>query len=396
LLPIAGAQAFVDRTARSVRGLTAVDDSTVRVILERPLASFPTLLAMPVASIVPDPLPADFAEQPVGTGPWRFVDWKHDDYVLFARNAHYWGGAPLMDSLLARVIPSPSTAVAEFESGNVDLLYIPEAETRNWEQTDEKKARLVSAPTLRLWYVGINTTHGPLADVRVRQAINHAIDVRTILQTLLGGRGRLAAGVIPPVLAGADTARQPYRYDPARARALLAAAGHPHGIDVRLWHSQDPTFMQVAQSVQGYLGAVGIRTTLVQREATAMRAAARKGEADLVLKDWYADYPDAEDFLAPLLSSANRGQGGNVSFYANPAFDRLVDEARSEPREDRRVALYRQADSIAFRDAPIVFLFFYNELYAVQPWIKGFEVPTIFYGQRWTKASIVRGLAAGP
>jgi peptide/nickel transport system substrate-binding protein/oligopeptide transport system substrate-binding protein len=277
----------------------------------------------------------------------------------------------------------------------VDLLYVPEAETPRWEQTDEKKARLVSAPALRLWYVGINTTRGPLADARVRQAINHAIDSRTILARLVGGRGRLAAGVIPPVLPGADTTRAPYAHDPARARQLLAAAGHPNGIDLRLWHSTDATFTRVAQSIQAYLNEAGIRTTLVQREAAAMRAAARNGETDLVLKDWYADYPDAENFLYPLLHSANRGLGGNVSFYSSRAFDQLVDRARAERDDEARAALYRQADSLAFADAPVAYLFFYNELFAVQPWIRGFEVPTIFNGQRWTKVEIVQDQIAG-
>jgi peptide/nickel transport system substrate-binding protein/oligopeptide transport system substrate-binding protein len=126
-----------------------------------------------------------------------------------------------------------------------------------------------------------------------------------------------------------------------------------------------------------------------------MRAAARKGETDLVLKDWYADYPDAENFLYPLLHSANRGQGGNVSFYSNPRFDRLVDHARAEPNAQSRAALYSEADLLAFRDAPMAYLFFYNELYAVQPWIRGFEVPTIFNGQRWTDVSIA-GAGAQP
>jgi peptide/nickel transport system substrate-binding protein/oligopeptide transport system substrate-binding protein len=147
--------------------------------------------------------------------------------------------------------------------------------------------------------------------------------------------------------------------------------------------------MRVAQTIQGYLGAAGIRARLVQREAAAMRAAARNGETDLVLKDWYADYPDAENFLYPLLHSANRGQGGaNVSFYANPRFDSLVNRARAEPDEGRRIGLYREADSLAFAEAPMVFLFFYNELFAVQPWIQGFRVPVIFNGQRWTDVSI--------
>jgi peptide/nickel transport system substrate-binding protein/oligopeptide transport system substrate-binding protein len=386
LYPIAGARDFADGKARTVRGLVALDDSTVRVTLDTALAIFPKLLAMPVASIVPDSTPANFGEHPVGTGPWRLVQWKHDDYLLFARNPDYWDGAPRADSLMARIIPEPSTAVAEFESGNVDLLYVPEAETGQWEHTDEKKALLVSAPALRLFYVALNTTRGPLKDARVRRAINYAVDVKTILDRLVGGRGRLAAGVIPPSLEGADTARAPYGYDPARAKQLLAEAGYPNGIDVELWHGTDETMGRLAQSIQGYLSAVGVRVKIMRRDNAAAREAARKGEADMSLKDWYADYPDAENFLYPLLHTANRGVGGNVSFYSNPAYDQLVSEARSTQNDARRTALYTQADSLEFADAPMLYLFFYNELYAVQPWIDGFEVPVVFNGQRFVKA----------
>ncbi len=144
----------------------------------------------------------------------------------------------------------------------------------------------------------------------------------------------------------------------------------------------------MAQSIQAYLAEAGIRAKLVQRDANAARAASRNGETDLYLKDWYADYPDAENFLYPLLHSENRGAGGNVSFYSNARYDSIVSAARRELDDGRRIALYRQADSLAFADAPMVYLVFYNELFAVQPWIKGFEVPVIFNGQRWTDVTI--------
>ena len=388
LHPIAGARAYADGSAPALAGVTATDDSTVVIRLDEPLAIFPKLLAMPVAAIVPENPPANFGERPNGTGPWKLVEWRHDDYLRFAANERYWDGRPKSDSLLARIIPEPSTAGAEFEAGNVDVLYVPEGETREWEQTDEKKARLQSASALRLWYVSLNTTRGPLRDARVRRAINHAVDVNAILQQLIGGRGRLAAGVIPPSLEGADTTRQPYGHDVARAKALLAEAGHPNGIDVELWVSQDPTFARVGQALQGMLSEAGIRAKLVQREASAVREASRAGSVDMHLKDWWADYPDAENFLYPLLHSANKGPGGNVSFYTNTTFDRLVDRARRELNDSARVALYGQADMLAFGDAPMLYLFFYNELYAVQPWISGFRVPVIFNGQRWTDVTI--------
>ena len=391
LFPIAGATAFAAGKATAISGLTIENDSTIAITLTEPFAIFPKLLAMPVASIVPANIPADFGEKPVGTGPWKLVEWQHDDFIRFVRNPDYWGGKPVQDTLIARIIPEPSTAVAEFETGNVDLLYIPEAETRQWEQTEEKKGLLQQAPVLRLWYVAINTTRGPLADLRVRRAINRAIDTKTILAQLLGGRGQPAAGVIPPALDGADTTRVPYGFNTELAKALLKDAGYPNGITLKLWTSQDATMSRVAQAIQANLRDAGITAEIVQRESASMREAARKGEADLVLKDWYADYPDAENFLYPLLHSENTGVGGNVSFFRNADFDAAVSAARREPDVAKRSALYTRADSIAFEQAPMAFLFFYNELYAVQPWLHNWQAPTIFNGQRMVGVQIDRG-----
>ena len=383
LHPIQGALEYAAGTAPTISGLSAPDDSTIVITLAEPLAVFPKLLAMPVASVLPDSIPDDFGQHPVGTGPWRFVEWSHDDYLLFARNDQFWGETPAAESLMARIIPEPSTAVAEFEAGNVDILQIPEAETRSWIERNDGRAQLQSAPALRLYYVAINTTRGPLADVRVRQAINLAVDVRTILDRLAGGRGRLAAGVIPPALDGADTTRAPYGYDPERARQLLAEAGHASGLQLQLWSSTTPPFPRIAETIQGYLKEVGIEVELVQRDASSMREAARNGETDLVLKDWFADYPDAENFLYPLLHSSSEGVGGNVSFYSNAGYDSLVTAARGEMDDARRATLYTRADSVALDDAPMLFLWFYDDLFAIQPWIEGFKVPVVFNGQRW-------------
>jgi peptide/nickel transport system substrate-binding protein/oligopeptide transport system substrate-binding protein len=388
LFPIRGAREFNSGKAHSISGVVVRDDSTLVVSLAEPLAIFIKMLAMPVAAIVPAHVGADFGEHPIGTGPWKLVEWKHDDYLLFARNPSYFAGAPATDTLRARIIAEPSTAVAEYESGNVDVLEIPADQASDWVDDESKKPMLMSTPALELVYVAINTTRGPLADVRVRQAINYAIDINRIIERLISGRGTRAAGVIPPALAGYDSTRKAYPYDPAKAKQLLAAAGYPNGIDVELWTSTTPIYLRMAETMQAYLNAAGIRTKIVQRESAASRAAARKGQVDMILKDWYADYPDAEDFLYPLLHSANKGAGGNVSFYSNPVFDSVVTQSRRELDETKRNAMYRQADSIAFAGAPMVFLYFYNELYAVQPWIKHFVPPVIFNGQRWTKVTI--------
>src|SRR2546423_2928569 len=139
LYPILGAKEFADGKGTAIPGIATPNDSTVVVTLKEPFAIFPKLLAMPVASIAPDKLPDNFGERPVGTGPWRLVEWKHDDYLLFAPNTSYWDGPPKAESLMARIIAEPSTAVAEFQSGNVDVLQVPQGEIRDWEEDTERQ-----------------------------------------------------------------------------------------------------------------------------------------------------------------------------------------------------------------------------------------------------------------
>src|SRR5690606_25641199 len=154
--------------------------------LAAPLNIFPKLMAMPVAAVVPTPTPPDFSERPVGSGPWKLVSWTHDNALLLARNETYWGEKPKSDSLRIRIIPETATQAAEFETGQLSLVEIPFGETQRWEASfgDQLERR----PAIRDLYISINTRRGPLRDVRVRRALNLAVDVETILNTVMAGR----------------------------------------------------------------------------------------------------------------------------------------------------------------------------------------------------------------
>src|SRR3989475_3312746 len=321
------------------------------------------------------------------TGPWRFVAWQHDDYLLFARNPEYWGGAPAGDTLRVRIIPEPLTRAAEFEAGRLSVIEVPFGETARWRR--ERPDQLVEKPALRVVYVALNNRRGPLRDPRVRQAINQAVNVPEILATVYGGRGVLAHGAIPPGLAGSDTTRRGYGYDPAAARTLLADAGYPGGIDVRLWRTgTNVELSRVAQAIQAQLAGVGVRVELVERDASSQREAARKGEADMVILDWWADYPDADNFLYPLFYSGSFGPGGNYAFYADPGTDSLILRARRTTDDTARTALYRRIDERVYRAAPWLYLWFPTDLWARRPELLGWDLPVIFNGQRWTHARV--------
>jgi ABC-type transport system substrate-binding protein len=388
LYPIRGARDYAAGSSKNVDGIRVSNDSTIELTLEEPLNLFPKLLAMPVAAIVPTPVPADFDQHPVGSGPWKFVSWSHDDAIVLSRNDRYWGGAPKSDSLRIRIIPEPLTQAAEFEAGQLSVVEVPIGETRRWEQSHQQE--LQRRPALRDLYVAINTTRGPLKDVRVRRALNLAIDVPTLLSTLFADRGVRAAGSLPPGVAGYDSTRTPYRYDPDEAKRLLAEAGYPHGFALKLWRTQRAELARLAQSLQQALAAVGVQAEIVERDASSARAAVRNGETDLFLTDWWCDYPDPENFNYPLFHSRNKGTGGNYAFLADSALDAMILRARATPNEAEKIRLAREIDQRVFDLAPWIFLWFPVDLWATQPDVRGWRIPLVVTGQRWSEVERAR------
>lgn len=381
LTPIRGAAAFAAGTAEDIEGIAVPDDSTVVITLEEPLNVFPKLLAMPASAIVPESVGPDFSEQPVGSGPWRFVEWSHDDALLLAANETYWGGRPASDTLRVRIIPEPLTQAAEYEFGQLAVVEVPFSETSRWE--GEHGPELQRRAALRALYVAINTQRGPLQDVLVRRALNLAVDAGTMMRTIMAGRGVRAAGAIPPGLEGYDSTRPPFPYDPAAARALLAEAGYANGLTLKLWRTQRTELARIAQAIQQSFALAGVTVEIIERDASSARAASSKGEADLFLTDWYADYPDPESFNYPTFYSKNAGSGGNRAFYADPATDRMILLARGTPDLALKDSLSRAIDQRIFEAAPWIFLWFPVDLWAERTDVTGWEVPAIFNGQRW-------------
>jgi peptide/nickel transport system substrate-binding protein/oligopeptide transport system substrate-binding protein len=202
----------------------------------------------------------------------------------------------------------------------------------------------------------------------------------------MAGRGVRAAGAIPPGILGYDSTRAPYPWDTAGARRLLAEAGYARGFTLQLWRNNRTEFARIAQSVQQDLALLGIRVEIVERDAPSVRATARTGGADLYLGDWYADYPDPENFAFPLFHSSNRGTGGNYAFLSDPDLDAMILRARSTPDTTEKARLSREIDARVFDLAPWIFLWFPVDVWAEQPDVKGWRIPAVFTGQRWMQA----------
>ena len=386
-MPVAGAAAYHGGGAWEAVGIDAPDDSTVVFQLVRPAAHFLSLLAMPAAGIVTarraDSLGADYGRSPLGAGPWRIGDWREGDAIDLVPNPHAWP-RPAVRGLCFRILPEAMTRIAEFETGGLDVLEVPRAELEMWRTAG---AGLLSAEELRVVYIGFRLDRPPFDDPRVRRALNHAIDVETIIARLLFGAGRRARGVVPAGLRDWPSPGERYPYDPALAERLLAEAGYAGGFEMSIWQRDNPEGGRILESVQAYLAAVGVRVRLVTREWGAFKEAIANGSADAFYLDWFADYPDPENFLAPLFHSENIGGGGNRTGYADAAVDSLIDLAATLTGDSRNDC-YREAERIVYEDAPWIFLWFPVRYEVVSPRLGGYRIPAIFNGQRWTGVTL--------
>jgi len=374
LTRIRGADAFHRGESDSIAGLATPDDSTLTIDLNAPFAPFLSLLALPAARVV-DTSTVD-QDVPVGSGPWRVSEWLRGDRITLLPNehrAHMPGG---VEGIRYRVIPEPFTRIAEFESGTIDVLEIPDAEVPRFRSDPETADHVLKRPELRVFYIGLN--NATFTDLRVRRALNHAINVPALIRVLASGEAVPAHGSVPPGLPGYRE-RPGYEYDPELARSLLAQAGASN-LSFEIWQRESAEGNRVLEAVQGYLLAVGVNVKLVRREWSAYKEAVNAGKVDAFFLDWIADYPEAENFLFPLFHSANQGGGGNRARFSDPDVDRLLDETSRMTDPAARANAYAHIDSLVYAQAPWIYLYFPTSFHVVSPRISGYRLPAVYLG----------------
>lgn len=382
---IRGAAGFRSGETRAVPGIETIDDSTLVIELEAPFAPFLSMLALPAARVV-DVASVGVGDVPVGSGPWVISEWVRGDRVTLTPNPHHARRARSVAGVRYRVIPEPFTRIAEFESGTIDVLEIPDAEVPRFLADTERSSRLLRRAELRVFYVGLNTPRYP--DPRIRRALNHAVNVEQLARVLQAGESIPAHGSIPPGIPGYRD-RPGYAYDPALAKQLLREAG-AEDLKLEVWLRESAEGGRVMEAVQAYWSAVGVEATLVRREWSAFKQAVSTGKVDAFLLDWFADYPDAENFLYPLFHSANRGGGGNRSFFSDPEVDRLIDDASRILDPAARAEACAHIDSLVFAEAPWVYLYFPATFHIVSERVSGYRLPTLYLGNDFSNIRLAQ------
>ncbi|MEW6524281.1 MAG: ABC transporter substrate-binding protein [Bacillota bacterium] len=369
----------------------ADDDYTVTVKLKNPFSPIMFHFSHPAASIVPEAavkaLGEDFARKPVGSGPFKFVDHVKGDRVEFARFEGYWGGAPVPEKVTVRIIPEPSTQVAELEAGGVHLAFnIPTHEVARLQDT-----KGIEVLTVMGWSISgftFNLQRQPFGDVRVRQALNYALDKEAIVEHVERGLGIPAAQILSPVVFGYDPDLKPYPYDVAKAKQLLAEAGYPNGFQTRLLVWNIERFVRFAEAVQAQLAKVGVDAKLDIIEFGTALDMAYRGDFDISIMGWGTPTLDGDYTMYALMHSDNWGPAGNWGFYRNDEVDRLIVEARTTTDIKVREAAYHRASALILQDAPWIFSHHPMVAYAKRSTLKDVEVPISYIYTNLLKAYV--------
>lgn len=368
---LAGAREFIAKQAREVSGIRILDRYRLAVTNAIVDSTFP--LSFSELFIVPkeevERLGREFGQRPVGSGPFIFVSWSRDDTLLLRENPNYWEGRPYISALEFRIIPDPATTQAEFDTGRLDFMLLSDATYRRYADDPRWKPYVIEVSELFTRHLGFNVTMKPLDDVRVRQAINYAIDKATMVRTILQGKAIPAVGPLPPSINAWNPSLRGYDYNPQRARELLAQAGYPNGFDLELHGSSSPVIGRWLEGFQRYLTEVGIRAKIVQQDFGVMLDRAGKGE----IPTWTLSHgggPNCVNYLGPF-RSRNFGPPGNRMRYKNDRVDALIDEAERTFNAPRQIQLCREAERLIVADAPW-FFFNYNKAVLVhQPAVHG-------------------------
>ncbi len=358
----------------AIESVEVVDERTVRFHLSHPDGGLLDSLSSRLPVLPPDYLAsvgdAGFAAAPVGTGPFTFVEWLPDDHLTLAANPDYWEGSykgrPLVDQVIFRPIPENSTRLAELQTGGIDIMQ--DLPSDHIAAAEGAGMAVVTDETYQLSYIFLVADDPalPTYDRRVRQALNYAVDVETIIAHLLGGYGRRIASPIGPGYLGYDPSVAPYPYDPAQARALLTEAGYPNGFATTMDISTADR-ADTAEAVAGQLAAVGVDVTIQEFELGRFNQNWMERTQSPLWRARWGNSPDPQSI--GLFASCD----GWISRYCNPEVTELLTAAQGTLDQEERAELYRRAARLLHDDPPAIYLWTATQIYGLNPRVSGFR-----------------------
>jgi peptide/nickel transport system substrate-binding protein len=369
--------------AEIVDKITAVDEFTVQIHLKTAYAPFIYTIAITSFSIVSPTAVKEFGDEysnnPVGTGPFKFVQWDRGDKIVLAANEDYWGGRPKLDRVIFRSIPDNAVRLIELQRGGLHAMEFPNPDDLQQIQDDET-LELLSQPGTNIGYLAMNMDKPPLDNVKVRLAINHAINKSEIIKHLYQGLGIPAKNPIPPTMWSYDDTIEDFAYNPKLAKQLLAEAGYPNGFETTLWalpvpRPYIPDGRALAEVLQSELRNIGIETKIVTYDWGTYLEKTKYGEHDMAMLGWSADLGDPDNFFYFLLSKSSAEKpAGNIAFYRSDAMQDILEQARATSDKEKRISLYKEAQQIFHKDVPWVPLAHAKQILVVNKKVKNLKL----------------------
>jgi len=347
-------------------GVDIIDDYHVII---RTKSLYPILLArltsgvlMVSKSIVERMGDEAFANHPIGTGPYMLESWTKGEEIVLVANPDYWGGAPEVKKVIFKTISESSTRVAALLTGDADIIDgLPVYDVQRVR--DHPDLEIVSIPSCRVMHIALDTRIKPFNDKRVRQAMNYAVNVDSIIEYILGGYGYLEANLECSTAFGYNPNIEPYKEDLEKAKGLLAEAGYPDGFKTEIVVAPGRYFSgeEVAEAIAGQLSRVGIEVDVIKIENnTVLKLLTTGKRPPMCFFGWGASILDADGTLYYLTHTDEL-----YSNYSNKDLDQLLEAARTNMDKDIRINLYYKAAELIREEAPFIFLYQEAGLYGL-------------------------------
>jgi dipeptide transport system substrate-binding protein len=301
--------------------------------------------------------PEKIDQEPVGTGPFSLVQYQKDAIIRFKANPDYWAGKAAIDDLIFSITPDSAVRWAKLQKGECHVMPYPNPADLDAMRKDSN-VQVLEQAGLNVGYLAYNTTKKPFDDVRVRKAINMAIDKSAIISAVYLGTAVAAVNPIPPSMWAYNKAIKDDAFNPAEAKKLLAAAGYPNGFVTDLWampvqRPYNPNAKRIAELMQADLAKIGVTAEIKSFEWGEYRKRMQAGEHQMGMLGWTGDNGDPDNFLDTLLGcDAAKTNGSNVAKFCYQPYEEVVSKAKVVTSIAERTKLYEQAQRIFKEQAP--------------------------------------------
>ncbi len=346
-------------TLVGVQKVEASGPLEVKFTRTRPSGGMLAQLSIPWAGLLSptaiQKLGADYARQPVGTGPFTFEKGSKGTEASVLANANYWGGKPTLGRVVIRAIPDLAAVTAALTAGEVDFAtFVDFKDLDTFRRNPKLKVEVVEAANYG--YVGVNTKAPKLQDVRVRRALAYAINRKQIVDVVLSGQGGPPGSFVPAPIPGyAKNLEDYYPYDAAKAKALLGEAG-VSGLSLGIWSPSNGYWPALAELIQGDLGKVGVTATIEKIDPARFGGAVTEGKHELFVWDASQASADPAEFANSFFLSSNPRAAGRWGFN-NKDFDDMVAKQDAEPDEAKRLPILEQMQKLILDDVPQIMLY---------------------------------------